>query len=94
LAIDTTLTVAQIAKQAGLSTAHFSRLFTEQTGFPPMEYFIHLKIQRACRFLTLTSLSIKEISSRLGYSDQYYFSRIFHQVMGTPPASYREVKLG
>jgi AraC family transcriptional regulator of arabinose operon len=92
--IDGTLTISQMAAQAGLSPAHFSRLFSKAAGFSPMEYFIHLKIQRACRFLTLTTWSIKEISSRLGYSDQYYFSRVFHKVMGIPPAAYRRNQAG
>src|ERR1700722_10862761 len=92
--INTTLTISEMAEQAGLSPPHFSRLFSQQAGVPPMEYFIHMKIQRACRFLTLTPLSIKEISSRLGYSDQYYFSRIFHKVMGIPPAAYRRNQSG
>ncbi len=87
--VDSTVTIGQMAQQAGLSAPHFSRLFTRQAGFSPLEYFIHLKIQRACRFLTLTTLSVKEISSRLGYSDQYYFSRIFHKVMGLSPMAYR-----
>ena len=59
-----------------------------------MEYFIHLKIQRACRHLTLTRSSIKEISLTLGYSDQYYFSRIFHKVMGLSPLAYRRIQAG
>ena len=92
--IDATLTIDQMAQQAGLSPAHLSRLFNQQIGFPPMDYFIHLKVQRACRFLTLTPLSIKEIGSRLGYSDQYYFSRVFHKVMGVSPAAYRRVQSG
>ncbi len=92
--VDMPLTIEQMAEQAGLSTPHFSRLFSQQAGFAPMEYFIHLKIQRACRLLTLTQLRIKEISSRLGYSDQYYFSRIFHKVMGISPAAYRRVQSG
>jgi AraC-like DNA-binding protein len=92
--IDAALTINQMAAEAGLSPTHFSRLFSQQVGFPPMEYFIHLKIQRACRFLTLTPLSIKEIGSRLGYTDQYYFSRIFHKVMGISPAAYRRVQSG
>ena len=92
--IDSVLTIDQMAAQAGLSPTHFSRLFSQQAGFPPMEYFIHLKIQRACRFLTLSPLSVKEISSRLGYSDQYYFSRIFHKVMGISPAAYRRNQSG
>lgn len=92
--LDAKLTIDEMAAEAGLSPTHFSRLFSRQTGFPPMEYFIHLKIQRACRFLTLTPMSIKEISSRLGYTDQYYFSRIFHKVMGIPPAVYRRNQSG
>ena len=92
--VDSMVTVQEMARQADLSTSHFSRLFTRQIGVPPIEYFIHLKMQRACRFLTLTTLSIKEIGSRLGYSDQYYFSRIFHKVMGTSPIAYRQVQLG
>jgi AraC-like DNA-binding protein len=92
--IDGTLTIDQIARQAGLSPAHLSRLFRDQVGFPPIDYFNHLKVQRACRFLTLTPLRIKEIGSRLGYSDQYYFSRVFHKVMGISPAAYRRVQSG
>ncbi len=92
--INASLTIDKLAAQAELSPPHFSRLFSQQAGIPPMEYFIHMKIQRACRFLTLTPLSVKEISSRLGYSDQYYFSRIFHKVMGIPPAIYRRNQSG
>ncbi|HVV01582.1 MAG TPA: AraC family transcriptional regulator, partial [Verrucomicrobiae bacterium] len=92
--LDASLTVEEMARQTALSTGHFSRLFSQQTGFPPMDYFIHLKMQRACRFLTLTHLTVKEISSRLGYDDPYYFSRIFHKVIGSSPAAYRQVKLG
>jgi AraC-like DNA-binding protein len=92
--VDAVLTVAEIARQAGLSVTHFSRLFRQHTGFAPMDYFIHLKMQRACRFLTLTPLSVKEIASRIGYEDPYYFSRLFRKVMGVPPAEYRKSKLG
>jgi len=92
--VDATLTINQMARETGLSATHFSRLFSQQTGFPPMDYFIHLKIHRACRFLTLTPLSIKEISSRMGYTDQYYFSRVFHKVMGISPVGYRRIQSG
>ena len=92
--VDATLTVQAMAHQAGLSITHFSRLFSQQTGFAPVEYFIHLKMQRACRFLTLTQLSIKEVAARLGYGDPYYFSRVFRKVMGLPPAEYRKEKVG
>jgi len=92
--VDALVTVAELARCTRLSGTHFSRLFRQHTGFAPMEYFIHLKMQRACRFLTLTPLSVKEIAARIGYDDPYYFSRVFRRVMGTPPAAYRQAKLG
>jgi AraC family transcriptional regulator of arabinose operon len=54
-----------------------------------MDYFIHLKIQEACKLLVLSRLSISEIAYELGYEDPYYFSRIFKKVMGTSPLQYR-----
>jgi len=87
---DSSLTVEEMARQAGLSPTHFSRLFSQHTGFSPMEYFIRMKMQRACRFLTLTPLSVKEVANRLGYDDPYYFSRSFRKIMGVPPRVYRQ----
>ncbi|MCX6894433.1 MAG: AraC family transcriptional regulator [Verrucomicrobia bacterium] len=92
--VDSVLTVAEMARQAGLSVTHFTRLMRQHTGFTPIEYFIHLKMQRACRFLMLTALSVKEIAGRIGYDDPYYFSRLFRKVMGMSPVAYRKTKLG
>jgi AraC-like DNA-binding protein len=92
--VDAMVSVEELARCTQLSATHFSRLFRQHTGFAPMEYFTHLKIQRACRFLTLTPLSVKEIAARIGYDDPYYFSRVFRRVMGTPPVAYRKAKLG
>ena len=78
----------------GFSPAHFFALVQPAIGFPAHGVFYPHENQRACRFLTLTPLSIKEISSRLGYSDQYYFSRIFHKVMGIPPAACQRNQSG
>ncbi len=88
--IDRSLTLDQMARHAGLSKSHFSRLFKEQTGYSPTDYFIHLKMQRACMLLSLSRKSIREIGSDVGYDDPYYFSRIFKRIMGSPPQAYRK----
>lgn len=88
------LTLADMAAHARLSTSHFSRLFKEQTGYSPMDYFIQLKIQSACKLLYLTNMTVREISFELGYDDPYYFSRLFKKVIGLSPVQYRDQPRG
>lgn len=84
------LTLSEMAKHAGLSASHFSYLFKQQTGYSPVDYFIHLKMQHACALLSLTKKPIHEIGGEVGYDDPYYFSRLFKKVMGVSPRDYRE----
>lgn len=92
--IESALTLKQLAKQANLSTTHYSYLFRKKTGFSPIDYFIRLKIQRACQYLDMTDLKVNEISRKLGFQDPYYFSRTFHKIMQQSPTDYRDVKKG
>lgn len=91
--IDTKLTLECMASHAELSVSHFSRLFREQTGYSPMDYFIRLKIQEACTQLILTNQTIREICFGLGYDDPYYFSRAFKKITGMSPRTYRKTHL-
>ncbi|WP_316789790.1 AraC family transcriptional regulator [Pedobacter frigoris] len=84
-----TFTLEDIAKSVNLSASHFSALFKEQTGFAPIKYFNHIKIQKACQYLQFTDLRIKEISATLGIDDPYYFSRMFSKIMGVSPQDYK-----
>lgn len=84
------LTLEEVAKQVNFSSSHFSALFKKKTGHAPMEYFNHLKIQKACQYLLFTSLRIREVAQAIGFEDPYYFSRLFSKVMGVSPALYRE----
>lgn len=84
------LTIKDFATNENLSISRFSEVFKEKTGYPPIHYFIKLKIQKSCQYLYFTDLNIKEICSKVGFSDQYYFSRIFKKTMGVPPSKYKE----
>ena len=82
------LTLSEMAEHAQMSKSHFSRLFREQSGYSPVDYFIKLKMQHACMLLT-TRIHIREIALKLGYEDPYYFSHSFKKVVGVSPANYR-----
>ncbi len=88
------LDLDELTRQTSISKSHLIHLFKEQTGFTPIDYFIHLKIQKACSLLDTTGLSIKEIGYHLGYDDSLYFSRIFRKIMGDSPKKYRDIQKG
>ncbi len=83
------LSLENLAKACNLSISHFSTVFKQETGYSPIDYFNHLKIQKACQYLLFTDMSIKEISFSLGVEDQYYFSRMFSKLMNVSPKEYR-----
>ncbi|NEW80938.1 MAG: AraC family transcriptional regulator [Mariniphaga sp.] len=84
------LKLGDIARETGLSASHYSRLFLNRTGHPPIDYFIQLKIQRACRLLDNSGWTIADVSRETGFDDQFYFSRVFRKVMDMSPAEYRK----
>ena len=64
--LDKPLQVATLAAQANISPSHFFALFKRRLGSAPMDYFTRLRMQRACRLLERTSLSVKEVASGAG----------------------------
>lgn len=89
--LDKRISLEQLAELAALSPAHFATRYRILTGESPIQHFIHLKVERACQLLDTTGLSFLEISARLGYDDNYYFSRLFKKVMGQSPRDYRHL---
>lgn len=87
------LTAADLARAAGLSTSHFNRLFQQWTGQSPMDYLRRLRVEKAKQMLADVDLTIKEVALATGFADPYHFSKVFHQVDGLPPTSYREALL-
>ncbi len=80
----------QLAKQQGMSLSTFLRRWLEYTGVPPAKYQNSLLMQEACRLLTVSTESIKEIAEMLDFQDPLYFTKKFHKEIGTTPTSYRK----
>lgn len=85
------LSINDIAAHVGLTPVRLSKLFKEQYSTTPIDHLIHLRIQRACKYLQLTDMKIHKIAQIVGYTDQYYFSRIFSKFIGQSPSKYRAI---
>ncbi|NVK44448.1 MAG: AraC family ligand binding domain-containing protein [Oceanospirillaceae bacterium] len=88
------LDVDTLAAAVNLSKYHFIKKYKALTGTTPINHFIHLKIERACHLLDVTTKGINEIAWAVGYEDAYYFSRIFKKSMGISPTEYRRLRVG
>ena len=86
------LSLESMAAASLLSVSRFCVLFKERTGQSAKEYHLQLKIQYACRLLTMTDWSVKDIAAELSFDDPYYFSRCFKKRMGVSPKHYRIAK--
>ncbi|HWB96117.1 MAG TPA: helix-turn-helix domain-containing protein, partial [Bryobacteraceae bacterium] len=88
------ISVPELASMVNLSASHFTAVFRKTTGFTPLDYFIRLKLRRACELLDSTTYPIKRIAEELGFSDALYLSRVFHRIQGMSPTEYRNTTKG
>ena len=72
-----------------LSRKYLTKLFNEKMDNSPKNYLIQYRINKACRLLKQSTLSIQEVSHSVGYTDALVFSKIFKKVVGTCPREYR-----
>jgi len=82
-------TVSEMSDFCNLSDDQFRRVFLKRTGMLPKIYIDRLKIQKAGELLMSNRFKITEIATRLGYMDQYHFSRRFKKITGLSPREYR-----
>jgi AraC-like DNA-binding protein len=84
-----TMHLAELADVASLSQSYFSRVFKAQTGLPPGEYLIRLRVEKARELLRDRSLSIKEIMALVGFNSKSNFAEQFKKRFRFPPSEYR-----
>ena len=87
---DENISVKHLADMEELSLTAYRNLFKKHTGVSPNDYLINLRVNIACRLLSQTNERIGDIANKVGYTDQYYFSRIFSGKMKVSPREYRK----
>ena len=86
--------ISELADIYCCSSSNIYKIFKQNLGSSPQDFFIHLKMERARKYLTQTNLKVKDIAVKLGYDDPYYFSRIFSKHTGLSPVNYRKEEKG
>lgn len=83
------LTVADLARTAGLSPAHFSREFRQAFGEPPHRYLLTRRLERAATLLRNTDRSITDVCFAVGLTSVGSFTTSFGRTYGMSPSAYR-----
>ncbi len=88
--LDAQTTVGALAENMGCSADTLSRGFSGAFGIPLKRYMTRLLVSKAEKLLRTPGIRIRDAAFRLGFSDEYYFSRFFRRETGSTPSSFRK----
>ncbi len=91
--IQQNLDLVSIARNLNLNYKYVSKLFREETGVNFIDYVYQKKIKLAKDILKNQNCKIEDISYYLGFSEPYYFSRVFKRYIGMTPSEYRKINI-
>lgn len=83
------ITLENLSERSRLSVSRLSQLFHQVTGYSPIQFVQHQRVQKACYYLESTNEPIGRIAELVGFEDQFYFSRLFHKITGVSPRGFR-----
>jgi AraC-like DNA-binding protein len=81
----------ELAEDVGLAATYLAALFTAEVGMPPHRYLTERRIEQAGRLLRTSELPITAIGVDVGFSSGQHFARVFRQVTGRTPSTYRRI---
>jgi AraC family transcriptional regulator len=84
------LAIATLSALIPMSQFHFARAFKAAVGEPPHRYIMQRRIERAKMLLSVTQLSVAEVSYQTGFSNQSHFTAQFRKAIGMTPKQFRE----
>jgi transcriptional regulator GlxA family with amidase domain len=81
--------VEELAERSGLARPTFNRRFKRATGYTPVKYLQHLRVEAAKRLLERSASTIDEICLAVGYDEAAAFRRVFKRITQLTPSQYR-----
>jgi AraC-like DNA-binding protein len=85
-------TLAELAREVGLSRSVFADRFALYVGVSPMHYLGCWRMQLAARHLCIPGVSVAQAGAKVGYESEAAFNRAFKKYVGVPPGSWRKGK--
>jgi AraC-like DNA-binding protein len=82
------------AAEAGISSFHFLRLFSQALGVTPHQYLVRSRLRHAARRLAEDDSAITDIAYDVGFADLSNFVRTFHRAAGVSPLKFRQASRG
>lgn len=83
------LSLEEVANQVGFSREYFCRFFKQHMGITFLRYLNEVRISHAGRLLTSTDMSISEVMTESGFTNQTIFNRLFKEIYGMTPRQAR-----
>lgn len=90
-AIFDNITIEDLTKKLFVSKMFLTREFKNMYGMSPYHYYIDKKMSQAKLMLRRSTLSVKEISEKLCFADEHYFSGFFRRKVGVTPSEFRKI---
>jgi AraC family transcriptional regulator len=88
------LTLDEMARSVGLSTAHFARMFRQTTGQTPHQFVLSQRLERARTMLRASGARVLDVAVACGFKTQQHFAQVFRDECGISPTGYRQDFLG
>ena len=83
------LTLAQVARAAGVHPVYLGQIFRQEFGETLGEYLNRIRVRSAAGMLANSGLPLSAVAADLGFYDQSHFTRVFRQLTGVTPGMFR-----
>lgn len=84
------LSLAAVARQAGMSTFYFCKTFKKVTGLNFTDYLSRIRVEKAKNLLLNLNYRVSEIAFEVGFQSLTHFNRVFKRIAGESPTDYRQ----
>lgn len=84
------VSIQALADSLGIARSTLHKQFKERIGKSPQQYLMQLRLDAACRILETSRISVDEIAASCGLRDKSYFTRVFKEMYGVTPGTYRQ----